>query len=259
MKIDFHTHGKLAKRLPFAPEYTRLMLCQAREAGLDALCLTEHFNTLDFEPLYRYFIENFPREGDCFLCGELRVFSGMEIDISEGGHILVIGPVEEILLLNEKLAQYQKMEQFLPFAELLDLAGGTFLLGAAHPLRAGSNISSLPEELLLRLDFIDLNGKDCAEHANMKERVEAFAKKLDLPVVAGSDTHQFFQYGCVSNRFFEPCATVAELRRAIKSRAYTIEIAETAAYQVRTAGVLKRALKQIDALGGDYLRVLAGR
>lgn len=54
MYIDFHTHGKLAKKLPFSEEYTDWLFEQAKKAGLDALCLTEHFNTLQFEELYRY-------------------------------------------------------------------------------------------------------------------------------------------------------------------------------------------------------------
>ena len=40
VKIDFHTHGKLAKKLPFSPDYTDWLFREARRAGLDALCLT---------------------------------------------------------------------------------------------------------------------------------------------------------------------------------------------------------------------------
>ena len=54
MKIDFHTHGKLAKKLPFSKEYTDWLFGEAQKTGLDALCLTEHFNTLGFQEIYRY-------------------------------------------------------------------------------------------------------------------------------------------------------------------------------------------------------------
>ena len=54
MDVDVHTHGKLAKYLPFSVEYTRWLLGEAKSAGLDAICLTEHFNTLQFDELYRY-------------------------------------------------------------------------------------------------------------------------------------------------------------------------------------------------------------
>ena len=40
MYIDFHTHGKLAKKLPLSTVYTDWLFGEARRAGLDALCLT---------------------------------------------------------------------------------------------------------------------------------------------------------------------------------------------------------------------------
>ena len=43
--VDFHTHGKLAKYLPFSVNYTNWLLQEAKGTGLDAICLTEHFNT----------------------------------------------------------------------------------------------------------------------------------------------------------------------------------------------------------------------
>ena len=36
MKIDFHTHGKLAKKLPFSGAYTSWLLTEAKTAGLDS-------------------------------------------------------------------------------------------------------------------------------------------------------------------------------------------------------------------------------
>ena len=49
MYLDFHTHGKLAKYLPFSIPYTQWLLGEAHSAGLDAICLTEHFNTQQFD------------------------------------------------------------------------------------------------------------------------------------------------------------------------------------------------------------------
>ena len=34
MRIDFHTHGKLARELPFSPEYLEWLFSEARAAGL---------------------------------------------------------------------------------------------------------------------------------------------------------------------------------------------------------------------------------
>ena len=121
MRLDFHTHGKLAKKLPFSTAYTDWLFGEARAAGLDALCLTEHFNTLQFAELYGYLASVSRRVGDTLELGNgLRVFPGMETDVAEGGHILSIGPLEAILELNRRLEPNKEKGSFLPFARLMD-------------------------------------------------------------------------------------------------------------------------------------------
>ncbi|MCX7658646.1 MAG: PHP domain-containing protein, partial [Oscillospiraceae bacterium] len=93
MKIDFHTHGKLAKHLPFSPEYTNWLFNEAKNSGLDAICLTEHFNTLGFDEIYRYIESNSEKLGDFFVFNGLKILPGIEIDIAEGGHTTVIGKI----------------------------------------------------------------------------------------------------------------------------------------------------------------------
>ena len=115
MYMDFHTHGKLAKKLPFSTVYTDWLFREAQSAGLDALCLTEHFNTLQFDELYSYILSSGVREGDSIVLENgLRIFPGMETDIREGGHILSVGPAEAILELNHRLEPYKEKEKFLP-------------------------------------------------------------------------------------------------------------------------------------------------
>ncbi|MDQ8737518.1 hypothetical protein [Paenibacillus sp. LHD-38] len=48
MNIDLHTHGKLSKKTHFSLEYFLSMVREAKENGLQAVALTEHFNTLNF-------------------------------------------------------------------------------------------------------------------------------------------------------------------------------------------------------------------
>ena len=124
MRLDFHTHGKLAKKLPFSTTYTDWLFAEARRAGLDALCLTEHFNTLQFDRLYGYLASVSSRNGDCLeLENGLRIFPGMETDVAEGGHILSIGPLEAILELNSRLEPHKEKGNFLPFdSEGIDFA-----------------------------------------------------------------------------------------------------------------------------------------
>ena len=259
MYLDFHTHGKLAKKLPFSTAYTDWLFGEARGAGLDALCLTEHFNTLQFDEVYGYILSRSEREGDTLITENgLRIFAGMETDIAEGGHILSIGRPEEILELNRRLEPYKEKEKFLPFEKLAELFSEyPVLVGAGHPFREGGHIPKLPRELLERFDFLDLNGKDIAEDREETERkTYALGAELGIPVTAGSDTHQAVQYGCIRTRFERAFCTIEELKEEMKKGRYEIVISDYAAFQVKTAGILKRALKEIHALGGDYVHVL---
>ena len=259
MRLDFHTHGKLAKKLPFSTAYTDWLFGEARRAGLDALCLTEHFNTLQFADVYGYIASVSRRTGDALeLENGLRVFPGMETDVAEGGHILSIGPLEAILELNRRLEPHKEKGNFMPFAQLMDLFDQyPVVVGCGHPFRAGGHVPELPQEQLRRLRFLDLNGKDLALDRDRTERLTyALGKELEIPVVSGSDTHQAVQYGCVATVFENACDTIPALYGEMLAGRYEIRLSGCAALQVRTACLLKRSLKEIHALGGDYVSIL---
>lgn len=262
MFIDFHTHGKLAKKLPFSTEYTDWLVKEAYQAGLDAICLTEHFNTLQFDELYGYLLETCTREGDTIVTRDgLRIFAGMETDIAEGGHILSIGTPEIILELNARLESYKEKGNFLPFEKLMDLFEEyPVIVGGAHPYREGGHIPELSVEQLKRLHFLDLNGKDVAQDRTHFEKVtSALAKELKIPMVSGSDTHQAVQYGCIRTKFTKTVKTVEELYEEMKQGTYEIVVSPNVSFQVKTACLLKKALKEIYALGGDYVSVLTSQ
>ena len=165
---------------------------------------------------------------------------------------------EDILELNRRLEPHKERDSFLPFERLSALfAEYPVLVGAGHPFREGGHIPELPEELLRRFDFLDLNGKDIAADREETERkTYELARRLRIPVVAGSDTHQAVQYGCIRTRFEKEFGTVEEMRAEMKKGGYEIVVSDYASFQVRTAGLLKRALKEIHAIGGDYVHVL---
>lgn len=262
MIIDFHTHGKLAKYLAFSPDYTDWLFASARRAGLDALCLTEHFNTQGFHQVYADISSRYPRVGDAFDVNGLLVFPGMEVDIAESGHTLVLGPMEDILEFNRALEPHKAKGAFLSFDELADETERRGLhFGAGHPFRAPSRIPELTCDQLRRFEFVDLNGKDLsANRTRTIERTYAFAQRIGgVPVVSGSDTHQAFQYGCVVTRMECACTTFDRLFEQVHERAYQIEFADDLEFRVLTAATLKRALKEIDRLGGSYVEtILAG-
>ena len=260
MTIDFHTHGKLAKNLPFSESYTVSLFRDAAAAGLDAICLTEHFNTLALDTLYRYIADSYDREGDCFLAEGVRVFPGLEVDVRETGHVLIVGGPEAIAAISDVLAPCHDKDAFPPLAELFAIARAhDVLIGLAHPFREGGNLPALDDALLRGFDFIDLNGKDYAsEHEATALSINGLAHRLALPVLAGSDTHQSFQYGCIYNVFEEDCCTIGALRAQIAAERFCIEIREDIDFRVKSAGILKKSLKALYATGGDYVAPLLG-
>jgi len=264
MKIDFHTHTKLAKKMPFSQAYTDGIFHEAKQAGLDALCLTEHYNGVDLVQSFQYVTDTMVRHGDSFINNDgLKIFFGLEVNAAEGGHFLVIGSPEEVDSIYSQLGNYLQTKEHPPFEKLLDVVKShSVLFGVSHPFREnskGNNMPDLPEEQLQQLDFIDLNGKDTAfDKAGTENKVQALSKRLGVPVLAGSDTHQSFQFGCIYNQFEESLTTIAELRDAIKRGAFAVVHGESALLQVRAASIIKSTLKEIHALGGDYVSVMVG-
>lgn len=193
-----------------------------------------------------------------FIPLSLAMFPGMEIDIKEKGHILVLGSIEEILELNQELSPNKKVSDFLPFSDLLKiLKNYNLILGAAHPFRPGGNIPNLKENEIKEFDFLDLNGKDMANNKDYAiNNTRKLSNTYNIPVVAGSDTHQALQYGCTWTNFEEDINTFSKLKREIKLENYKIQVSQSINSQVKSAGLLKKALKVIHSLGGDYVQIL---
>lgn len=259
MKIDFHTHGKLAKNLPFSEDYTNWLFEEAIHSGLDAICLTEHFNTEEFDVLYKYIAQNYKKSGDSFISHKgLKIFTGIEIDIKEGGHIIFISDIDSVLEMRSKLEEHLKKDNFIRFEELCKLKNGyNCIFGAAHPYRIGSKITSLNMELLYEFDFIDLNGKDTAFYGESNVfKIELLKEKLRCKILAGSDTHQSFQYASLYNVFEKDCNTIKELKEELIKNNYHLYISHEIKSKVKSAGLLKKALKEVHSCGGDYVKLL---
>ena len=246
MKIDFHTHGKLSKKVTFSLEYFKEMLDAAKKNGLDAIALTEHFNTHQFMDVYDTLDKEFPYANDYYDVNGVKVFPGMEVDIQEKGHILFIGGRENIRGLRLKLNSYTEKNHFIPFRTLLEEASEfEFLKIGAHPFRDSTPLHHLERELLMKLDAFDLNGKDLYKQGIQEnsERVFPFAEMLGKPVVGGSDTHQLMQYGVIINELEEECHTISDIQRIIAENRYQIDISPDLNMKVESAQKLKKELK----------------
>jgi len=261
MRIDLHTHAKLSKASDFSENYYREMIAEAKESGLNALALTEHFNTRNFHEVYDSLDRMYPYNGETYDAEGLLIFPGMEVDIRENGHILLIGQKEHILAVRRELEPFTAKGAFIPFADLMNLAERYPLLKiGAHPFRESTPLHHLPKEQLLRLDAFDLNAKDMYQYgspANLA-RVTDFAEALDKPVTAGSDTHQCLQYGSVYNVLDRSCSNAAELKKAIVSDAFRVVVSEDLPLRVKASVLLKKLMKRVQALESGSLSASVG-
>jgi len=258
MNIDFHTHSKLGKKLPFSHKYTQWHLRQAKLAGLDAICITEHYNGTEMDATFNYIQTKMKCMDDSFVADDgLIVFMGLEIDAFEGGHFLTIGTMRDIKDIYQKLQPFLQAAQHPTFPQLLGIVKPLpVLFGASHPFRDSNNVCHLKAGQLCLLDFLELNGKDSALDAENEKKVKKLAAEIGLPLLAGSDTHQAHQFGCIYNQFNDKLTTISELRYAINHNAYTIVHGQNTTAQVQTAKLIKSALKEIHKLGGDYVSLM---
>lgn len=248
MFIDFHTHTKLTKNVDFNIDYFHSMIKSARENGLTAIALTEHFNTNRFEDIYdtldKHYSYNQYYDVDGF-----KVFSGMEIDIKETGHILLIGHRDDIRKIRAHFADRTDENNFPSFEELFSVASSFNLLKiGAHPSRESTPLIHLSDDRLRQFDAFDLNGKDVAKQPQTQETIIDLGLRLNKPVVAGSDSHLPIQFGCVKNKFYKECESIDELRECMQSHQFKVIVSNEAAEKVKAASFMKETIKLVKQL-----------
>jgi predicted metal-dependent phosphoesterase TrpH len=160
-RVDLHTHTRFfhAGRGPtrFDPLGLRLNGVAARARDLDAVATTNH---------------DYAFRGDC----GVPTLPGVEVSTTMG-HVLVVGPDPP---------ERTEPGELTP-AETVELAPGRDCAAVlAHPYRGSvARSSGAP------FDAVELNGKN-PEHGH---RTVALARRLDLPLVGGSDAHFPFEVG----------------------------------------------------------------
>lgn len=248
MNFDFHTHGKLSKKVDFSLDYFQNMVKSAKENGLDGFALTEHFNTRHFFDVYNTLDATYPYEHGYYLVDNVKVFPGMEVDIREVGHILIVADRETLREIRMQLEPYSSKENFIHFAQLFELVEPyEVLIIGAHPYRKSTPLYELDQSLLSRLDAFDLNGKDLHSIGidENSQLVYEFANSLNKPVVGGSDTHHRLQYGCILNELERDCNTVNDLKDIILNGSYAVRISENLHEKVQSATEQKAIEKEM--------------
>ena len=112
------------------------MISQARLVGLDAIALTDHFDAWDYLQIHHFLAEGFPYHGDCYLVDGIKIFPGIEVEIDEGPHLLVIGGREDIAIFYQRLEGRFEPDNFISAREYFEKQAGlryTFDLCSPSP------------------------------------------------------------------------------------------------------------------------------
>lgn len=245
MNIDFHVHGLLSKRKDFNERFFIEEIEYARSSGLHGIIMCEHFNAINFIEIYKYLQDNYEYQGDRYQVKGISVFPAMEVSIKDKGHVVLVGNREAILEIHEKLKPYMDRENLIEFRSLLDLADEYHCLKiGAHPFRKGHKLCNHPEELLRRLDAIDLNAKDIFKKGEeaVREELSELSSRIGINVITGSDSHTPLQLGGIYTELNTSCYTIEELRETIISRSYSIKVQPSLDFRVYSSKILKRYL-----------------
>ena len=205
MRIDLHIHT--SPRSPCSAIEPAELAGVARNAGLDAVCLTEHQNRwtpADIEELSRK--------------GGIPVFQGNEITTNRGD-ILVFGYDGDI----RGVVDIQDLRR--------EVEGGGGVMIAAHPFR-GFLLFGITQ---LQLDVEQASGRsvfqyvDGIEILNCKVTVpendmaRKVGERLGLPGVAGSDAHHLEEVGKCVTVFQREIRTDRDLVEEIRAGRFTVE------------------------------------
>jgi hypothetical protein len=115
----------------------------------------------------------------------------------------------------------------------------------AHPFRPGREAGRIAKKLYSRFDAVSLNARDVYFYGKkLRVQTRNFALDWDLPLVAGSDTHHYYQLGSVVNVFKRSFSSLPELKKAITKGKYSIKVHRQLRIKVKKARKNKARLKK---------------
>ena len=205
MRIDLHIHTR--PRSSCSAIDPSALLEEARKAGLDGICLTEHQNR--WSPAE---VQEWARSGG------IRIFQGNEITTSQGD-ILVFGLDRDV-------------KGVVPIQELRrEVEGAGGLMIAAHPFRGFllfgvSQLRLDPEQASKRaiFQFVDglevLNCKVTEPENDLARRV---AESLGLLKFGGSDAHRLEEVGRYVTVLEREIQTDRELVEELRAGRFSVE------------------------------------
>lgn len=246
MKIDTHTHVLLTKTSSFDWRDVELHFDIARAHGLHVVCLTEHLDAKDFNPLYNgIFYENkleghFLADGIIILANGLTIVSGAEVPLKDGGEVGLCASMDVINSL-KKESGYYTLENLL---KKLDKNGDEYsLIGnhLCHPKKWIKNI----EKYVEFLDAIEILSK----YRHLKKEYKELADSLGKPLVSGSDSHTWVQFGLSYTDVDIEKFTISDFKDAIRKEKFMVYMSELTETMIRISELFRENLK-IKAMRG---------
>jgi predicted metal-dependent phosphoesterase TrpH len=194
MIIDMHVHTVASGDSLIAAED---LIEQALEAGLDAICVTEH-DSYAASAVVAEFAEGTP----------LKVFRGVEVTTA-GGHVLVYGVTDD--RWKDYLLEHNRNAQRL--IDYVRALGGVAV--PAHPLDPVR--PSLGDAVTTLAGVFAIEGFNGRAEARDNLRAQDMAARLNLGLLGGSDAHSLLEVGRCVTEFAGGVTTMPELLEELKA------------------------------------------
>jgi len=196
-KVDLHVHTSLGSDSLIEPEELVLHSCQA---GLDAVCVTEHHSYEVSEPF-----EEISRKTG------FPIFRGMEYSAEEG-HLLIFGVK----------AAADDFPIRLPMQRIIDRIrqlGGVAV--PAHPYQRGLVGGALGDRVLRLRGVTALETINGSASPHENKRASEAAARMGIYGTGGSDAHGLPVLGRACTMFPLPLKTEEDLVLALRRGGYT--------------------------------------
>ncbi len=221
MKIDTHTHVLLTKESPFDWKAVKFHFDIAKAQGLDVVCLTEHMDALHFNELYQgLFLENCfeaveREDGTIQLPNSLIIAAGTEIPLKGGGEVGLYTTMKALNSLNKENGYYT-LDSLVD--KLINISEDYVLVGN-HLCNPDKWIVGI-EQKADSLDAIEILPK----HSHLRNRYEELSNSLRKPLIAGSDSHTWIQFGLGYTNLDIAEFSLRNLKQAVIDNKFTISI-----------------------------------